>query len=314
MKLIGKIKYALLLLAASMTFASQADECEIYLMTCPVEQLPAIPASINDQLMTRLATAVASESVVASPDFGQFFITGKFSDIYSSTLPGPPKQKALHTMLTVYVGDAINQTVYSTCQIELRGVGTSDQRAYINALSALNRSNDKLQSFIADAKVKIVAYYDKNYRNILSKADLAASMRNYEEALMYAVTIPECSVGYPEAVDAMLQYYQHYIDYTSQQLLNEARAAWGTSPDKEGAARAYRFLVQIDPQASCYPEAERLMRDIQEVVKENWDFEHKEKYRDEIELRRATIEAARAVGVAYGNGQQPSTSNLMWLR
>ena len=38
------------------------------------------------------------------------------------------------------------------------------------------------------------------------------------------------------------------------------------------------------------------------------------KYKDEIELRRALIEAARAVGVAYGNGQQPTTTNLMWLR
>ena len=59
---------------------------------------------------------------------------------------------------------------------------------------------------------------------------------------------------------------------------------------------------------------QKLMNEIKSVVKENWDFEHKQKYKDEIELRRALIEAARAVGVAYGNGQQPTTTNLMWLR
>ena len=31
-------------------------------------------------------------------------------------------------------------------------------------------------------------------------------------------------------------------------------------------------------------------------------------------MRNRMIEAARAVGVAYGNGQQPTTTNLMWLR
>lgn len=314
MKLINKIKYSLPLLACSMALPSMAADCEIHLMTCPVEQLSEIPEEINEQMMTRFTSALAKVDVSASPDFGQFFLTGKFSDIYKDVVPGPPKKHALHTTLTVYVGDAINKTVYSTCTFDLRGVGTSEQRAYINALSQLNGSNKKLTDFIDKARVKIVDYYDKNYRNILSKASLAAKMRNYEEALMYAASIPECSKGYSSAVSAMLDYYQNYIDYEGQMLLAAARAAWAESPDREGAEAAHGYLVQIDPDAACYPQASSLMNEIKKVVKENWDFENKEKYHDSIDIEKQKIEAARAVGVAYGNGQQPTTTNLMWLR
>lgn len=314
MTLRNKIKYVFALLAAGNVMTAAADDCEIHLMTCPVEQLSEIPAEINEQLMTRFSSALASADVAAGPDFSQFFLTGKFSDIYKSVVPGPPKQNALHTTLTVYVGDIINQTVYATCTFDLRGVGTSEQRAYINALSQLNGSNKKLAEFIDGARAKIIKYYDNNYRNILSKAKLAASMRNYEEAMMYATSIPECSVGYPEAMNDILEYYMAYIDYEGQQLLTAARTAWAESPDKEGAVRAHGYLLQIDPAAACYPDAVSLMNDIKKVVKENWDFENKEKYHDAVDMRNRMIEAARAVGVAYGNGQQPTTTNLMWLR
>ena len=257
---------------------------------------------------------MTNTGIAAGPDFCLFFVPGKFTDYYKDVVPGPPKGFVMHTQLTLYVGDLINQSVYSTCSFELRGVGASEQRAYINALSTLNARNREFAQFVESAKDKIVSYYDKNYPAILAKADRAASMRNYEEALMYATSIPECSKGFGDAVEKTLDIYQMYIDYEGQMLLTAAQGAWAADPDRKGAVAAYGYLRQIDPAASCFGEAQKLMNEIKSVVKENWDFEHKQKYKDEIELRRAMIEAARAVGVAYGNGQQPTTTNLMWLR
>ena len=45
----------------------------------------------------------------------------------------------------------------------------------------------------------------------------------------------------------------------------------------------------------------------------DWDFENREKYKDEAGLKKQRIEAARAIGVAFGNGQQPVTTNITWL-
>lgn len=313
MKMIRNMACALLLAGVSVPSVIAA-ECEVNVMTLPVEQVNSIPDEINEQLMTRLTRALTNTGIAAGPDFCQFFVTGKFTDYYKDVVPGPPKGFVMHTQLTLYVGDLINQSVYSTCSFELRGVGASEQRAYINALSTLNGRNREFSQFVESAKDKIVSYYDKNYPAILAKADRAASMRNYEEALMYATSIPECSKGFGDAVEKTLAIYQMYIDYEGQMLLTAAQGAWAADPDRKGAVAAYGYLRQIDPAASCFGEAQKLMNEIKSVVKENWDFEHKQKYKDEIELRRAMIEAARAVGVAYGNGQQPTTTNLMWLR
>lgn len=311
----ASLKYVLpLCLASAVLPAFAANDCEIHLMARPVEQVTGIPDEINEQMISRLTVALTKVGVAASPDYGQFFLTGKFLDAYKDVVPGPPKSHVMHTTLTLYVGDAFNQTVYSTCSFDLRGVGASEQRAYINALSGLNASNKKFSDFVEAAKVKIINYYDNNYKTILAKAERAAAMRNYDEALMYSVSIPECSKGYGEASRKTLSYYQSYIDYEGQMLLTAARAAWAESPDREGAEIAHGYLLQIDPAAACYPQAESLMSNISKVVKSNWDFENREKYKDALETERRLIDAARAVGVAYGNGQQPQTTNLMWLK
>ncbi len=56
------------------------------------------------------------------------------------------------------------------------------------------------------------------------------------------------------------------------------------------------------------------MNDIKKQVRSDIDFEMREKYHDAVDMEKQRIAAAKAVGVAYGNGQQPTTTNLMWLR
>lgn len=52
---------------------------------------------------------------------------------------------------------------------------------------------------------------------------------------------------------------------------------------------------------------------LKQKVTSDWDFENREKYKDEAGLKKQRIEAARAIGVAFGNGQQPVTTNITWL-
>ncbi len=92
-----------------------------------------------------------------------------------------------------------------------------------------------------------------------------------------------------------------------------ARSEWAKSPDAEGASRAFDWLVFIEPGSSCEGEAKALYNEIKQKVTSDWDFENREKYKDEAGLKKQRIEAARAIGVAFGNGQQPVTTNITWL-
>lgn len=289
-------------------------ECNIHMMVTPISQGEEVPDGVNDMLMTRLSSAIAKTDVTADEYYGRFFITGKFNHIYKSVVAGPPSQSVLHTMLTLYVGDIVSKQTFSTATFELRGVGTSEHRAYLNSLSSINSRNKEFEKFIREGEKKIISYYNENYRTILEQANRAASLRNYEEALYHACSIPECCVGYAEAENVVLSIFQEYIDFNGLKLLNSARAAWGTNPDARGAEEAYAYLIQIDPSSKCYSDAQSLGREIASKIQRNWDFENIQKYEDEVDIRKREIEAARAVGVAYGQGQQPQTTNLMWLK
>lgn len=139
-------------------------------------------------------------------------------------------------------------------------------------------------------------------------------MKDYEQALYISTSIPTCCVGYNEALKFTLNAYKAYIDNTAKTLLMKARSEWATSPDKDGARAALELLNQIDMDASCYGDAVALQNEIKNTVKENWNFEHREKYKDAIGLEKDRISAARAVGVAYGNNQKPTTTYINWIR
>ncbi len=56
-----------------------------------------------------------------------------------------------------------------------------------------------------------------------------------------------------------------------------------------------------------------LYREIKGKVLEDWQFEMKQ-YQDGIDLEKLRIDAARQVGVAYGNNQPQQNTSIEFLR
>jgi hypothetical protein len=311
MKLVKQILLSICLLAS--LSASAATECAVRLYATTSGQVD-IPDNVQNLLVTRLINAVTSEGVTADGTYDQFFITGKFETVSENIVAGPPEMTALVLNLTLFVGDLESEQIYASKTLELRGVGVSKQKAYINALSKLNGQNRNLAAFVATAKVKILDYYDHNYQSLLAKAKTAASVQNFEEALYFTTRVPECSVGYEKASQATISYYQQYIDLEAEQLISAAQAAWASSPDEYGAEQAMNYLKRVNSASNNYSKAQQLVNTITAKVQRNWDFENIEKYNNEVDLQEQMIESAKAVGVAYGNGQKQQTTNLMWLK
>ena len=303
----------LLLVAAFIGAASMssAQDCDLRLSIAPIEQGENVPYAINTKVENQLMRAVSSHGVIADPYYGQFFVTGRFDNTLDDVVPGPPVRHVINGTFTVYIGDAINQQVYASTSFDVKGVGNSEERAYINALSSIGSKRNQLAQFIEGAKEKIIDYYNKNYKSYLAKAQTAMSQRNYAEALYYTTSIPECCIGYAEASRLTLSIYQSNIDYEGEVLLAEARGAWAANPNEDGAREAWSYLSRIDPSAACYGEAMKLGEQIRKTVKENWDFEVKEKYRDAVALEKQRIAAARDIGVAFAKSQPRVITNFI---
>lgn len=309
MKMLKKIFAAALLTTSCLAYA---EECELYIQVIPSQEGDSdAPASIGKMLVNRLQNALTKDGVVADSEYGQMYLNGKFTDVYKQEVPGPPAQVGVHSTLTLQLAD-LGGTIFATETFDLRGVGTSEQRAYINALQSISPRSRQFEDFISKARRKTIDYFDRNYQSILAKADRAASMRDYSQALYYSTLIPECSVGYSAAEAATSRYYKQYIDHTGEMLLKQARAAFAISPNAEGAAEAYALLNQIDPASSASGAATSFAEEVKRQTKKEYDFEVHEKYKDELDIKRRRIEAAKQIGVAYGRGQAARTTNIFW--
>lgn len=303
-----------LLLCLCFPTAGLAQDCDIHLMAIDTEQDDQMPDAAREYLFNRLCTAVADDGISASSQYAQFFIAARALPLYKQAVPGAPVRTALTLSLNLYIGDYWGEKVFDRLSFELRGVGESDERAYINAFRALNKNNAQIADFLQEGKQRILNYYDTEYNNIIKEAQRASQLRNYERALFLLTAVPVCCKGYEAVADELVKTYQEHIDYNCDRLLMEARNAWAVNPDQKGAREVARILNQLEPDASCYGEAMELYKEVKAKMKDDWNFEMRQKYEDAVDIRKQQIEAARAVGVAYGEGQQPQTTNLMWLK
>lgn len=74
-------------------------------------------------------------------------------------------------------------------------------------------------------------------------------MHEYDAALYYVTSIPECCVGYEEASKLIDTYYTQYVNYNCQLIMQYARSEWAKSPDAEGASKAFDWLVSLNREA-----------------------------------------------------------------
>lgn len=299
----------LLALAAASAYAA---DCEIGMGIAPITEGDNVDAKVARQLEAKLKSALTYNGVAAGDYDCQFFIAGRFDHSYSEQAGGVGGRVLVKTDLQLAICDGEGQKVYATTSIPLKGVGATDQQALVRAMSSLNARNPEFARFVENGKAKIVDYFNKNYSTYITKANRSLKARDYDEALYWASSIPECCNGYSEAHALVLSIYNDKINYDAAMLLAQAEGAWAADPTSDGAAAAYAYLAQIDPSASCYDKAKTLGKKIGATVKEDYDFETKEKYRDAVALEKMRINSAREVAIAWAKSRPRTIVRHHW--
>lgn len=304
-----KIYSLMLAIVASMTVVAQSEYLPISVVVG--DMVEPFPANAKIQVENKLHQLLTKQGISAMGST-QFALTAIAVPQNKEVLAGPPTQYVETMDVTFYIVDLNNQIVFASESQTLKGVGTTDTKSYMDALKKINLQNQKMAAFVASGKEKIIAYYNAQAPTILADAKTKAHMKQYEEALWLASSIPAQCTYYGEAQQVLVECYQMYIDNECQVALAEAKAIWAAEQNAEGAAKAGEQLKRILPDAACYGDAQVLYKEIKAKVLDDWKFEMKI-YQDQIDLEKQRIEAARAIGVAYGSHQQPTTYNLGFL-
>ena len=308
---IRNILIAICLLTATGTYA---QDCVMPISIQLDEDFSNIPTAASTVLYQSLNRIATENGLTTDSPTTPFVLTAHCDVLDKSNLPGPPIQTVYNLGITFYMADTYTQKKFGTAYITLDGVGTGEVKSYINAFRRISANNNEITSLINRGKKNMMNYFDTQYPNIIKEAKRLTSLQNYEEALTMVLSIPVCSKGGDEASKYGLQLYTKYLDRMNLFLLNQAKALWAAGQDQQTAFDVCAMLAQIDPDATCYAEASKLMKEIKSQVRSDIDFEMRQKYNDQIDIEKARIAAAKAVGVAFGKGQKPTTTNLVWLR
>lgn len=281
-----------------------AADCEIGIGLAPfITEGDDVSSGVEKKLQAKLKMVLAHSGVAAGDYDCQFFITGRFDEEFSQEAGGVGGRVLVKSNLQLAICDGDNKKVFATATFPLKGVGANNEQALTRALTSLNAKNPEFINFVENAKDKIINYFNNNYQTYLTKANNALNQRNYDEALYWATSIPECCNGYAQASALTNTIFTDKINYDGAQALAKAEGEWAANPTQAGASAAYRYIAMIDPSSSAYPAAKDLGAKIAKSVKADYDFETKEKYRNEVKLEQQRIKAARDIAVAWAQNQ-----------
>ena len=271
-------------------------------------QIDQMPDAARSALSNKISQIVTQNGMGGSARNERFILTANIVINTKDILPGPPPMHAYTLDITFFIGDGIEGTKFASKTVTVKGVGTNETKAYMEAIKMVKPTDPALQSFVEEGKKKVMAYYNSKCDFIIKDAQTLASQDKYDEAIYKLVSVPDvCKECYDKCMTAVAPMYQKKIDRECKLKLAEATGIWNASQDMAAADNAGAILAQIEPAASCYGEAKalhaKIAKKVNEIDKREWAFKVKEQAQTS-----EMIKAYRDVGVAYGNGQPQNVS------
>lgn len=277
-----------------------------------------IPATATKNIETKLQRALAANGIGDMDCTQRFIITAKVDVTSNDVVPSNPPRVSKKMDITLIVGDVIENKIYETCTITAAGIGTNDDKAFVSAFSRINPNNEELQSMLERAKAEIIGYYTANCSGIIANARSLAGQQKYDEAIARLMSVPDvCTECYKKCQNEAVEIYRKKLDNEFSALLNEAKNEWMHSKDAAAAAKVAEIISGIDPSWSGYSAVTALRNEISAKLsadeKREWEFKMKQ-YEDDQKFRQSIVDACRAIGVAWGEGQPQSVTKSILRR
>lgn len=266
------------------------------------EQAEEIPYIARSLFINKLGQIITSNGVSNNINNSRFILVPNATVLSKDITATAPPKVALNIEVTLYIGDGYAGNLFNSETFQLKGVGINETKAFMSALKGLNPNNPKIQQFIDKSKNKIVSYFDENCSKIQKEIDVLESQNKFGEALSLLSSIPIKSSCFNKVEDKFKTLYKKTIDIDCERKLVLATALWAANQDIETANKAGELLASIEPNAACFNKVTDLYNKIGNRVKDlsdrGWTV-----YLKQVEIEKDQIQAARDIGVAFGNNQ-----------
>ena len=278
----------------------------------------SIPAEAKKALETKLNQITTNNGMGGSAVNPRFIITAVLNVGTNDIIPGPPQMIAQNIDVTLFVGDAITNTVFSNTVISIKGVGTNENKALIDAIKNINPKNKDISAFLEEGKNKIISYYTTQCDFIIKDAETLAKQQKFDEAIYKLALVPEvCKDCYFKCLDDLTTIYQQKIDADCIAKLAKAKLLWSGQQNQIKAEEVIEILSEINSNANCFSNASNFAKQIEAKLKVDEKARIKlalKKYNDKIALEKQQINAYKEIAVEYAKNQ-PKTityNNIIW--
>lgn len=255
-----------------------------------------IPSEAKELLKTKLSQIASNNGMGGSQVNPRFIITANLNVGTKDIIAGPPQMIAQNVDITFFIGDALTNTVFANTTLSLKGVGTNENKAFIEAIKTINPIYKNIEAFIEEGKNKIINYYSTNCDFIIKDAQTLVKQENYDEAIYQLSLVPDvCQECYFKCLDTLSSIYQKKLDADCKSKLNNAKVTWTANQTPEGAEKAGDILSAINPMASCQTDVDALVKSIDSKLKADekamWQFKMKQ-YADKIAEQKEQVRIA----------------------
>ena len=124
------------------------------------EQVEGLPQGASNMLSNKLNQIVSASGISGSGYNSRFIITPNIDVATKDLLATAPPMTALTLNVNLYIGDGFDGKKYSSYTVSVKGVGTNETKAYMDAIKNIKPNDAGLQSFVASGKTKIIDYYN----------------------------------------------------------------------------------------------------------------------------------------------------------
>ena len=272
---------------------------KIYISVYQPERDEITPEAAKS-LETKMRSLITKFGIADEDANSRFVITAKLNITSKDIVPSTPPRISEKIDFNFIIGDVIENKVFESFNISAIGIGENENKAFISAVNKINVNNEQFSTFLENAKQKIVSYYSERCGDIIVQAKQDAANRDFDAAIYKLMQIPSICDCANECQQLEIEFYTKRIDLKAEQLLNNAKAIWASSPTPEGASSAADVIAQIPSGTSSQKEIYALVADIESKLKEDqrkeWNFKMKQ-YNDNIarEKRQDAMKARQQI-------------------
>lgn len=291
------ISIAFLAFSFSLAHAQvKLDDFGRIVLNCYLPDNLSIPAEAKSQLLSKLNQITSNNGMGGSQANPRFIITANVNIGTKDIIAGPPQMIAQNLDVVLFVGDALTNTIFSNITLSVKGVGTNENKAFIEAFKNINPKNKDVTQFLEEGKKKVINYFSTNCDFIIKEAFALVKQEKHDEAIYQLSLVPDvCQECYFKCLDTLASVYQQKIDADCKMKFNKAKTTWAAAQNPTGAEKAGDILSTIDPMATCQPEIEAFIKTIDAKLKADekarWQFKMKQ-YADKIAAQKEQVRIA----------------------